>query len=132
MVVGDAHVFPGFLTPVLTPLSFQSHRILFLHASVEVRGENTPETEFASNRYRTHNYQVTSSTHTQQSHPDGPQRSRRINDSHCDRIYSCFTPCPLFRRWLCGKAISGLGRILCGVLVKNSRKEWIRSLAAAI
>ena len=33
MAVG-AHVFPGFLTPVLTQLSFQSHR-LFSHS----RGE---------------------------------------------------------------------------------------------
>ena len=37
MAVGDAHVFPGFLTPVLTQLSFQSHRLLFSHASAEVR-----------------------------------------------------------------------------------------------
>ena len=36
------HVFPGFLKPVLTQLSFQSHRLLFSHASAEVRGENTP------------------------------------------------------------------------------------------
>ena len=40
---GDAHVFPGFLTPVLTQLSFQSHQLLFSHASAEVRDENTPE-----------------------------------------------------------------------------------------
>ena len=39
MAVGDAHVFPGFLTPVQTQLSFQSHRLLFLQASAEVRGE---------------------------------------------------------------------------------------------
>ena len=37
MAVSDAHVFPGFLTPVLTQLSFQSHRLLFSHASS--RGE---------------------------------------------------------------------------------------------
>ena len=36
MAVGDAHVFPGFLTQ----FSFHSHRLLFLHAS-EVRGEYT-------------------------------------------------------------------------------------------
>ena len=36
MAVGDAHVFPGFLTPVLTQLSFQSHQLLFSHASAEV------------------------------------------------------------------------------------------------
>ena len=32
MAVGDAHVFPGFLTPVPTQISFQSHRLLFSHA----------------------------------------------------------------------------------------------------
>ena len=40
MAVGDAHVFPGFLIPVLTQLSFQSHKLLFSHASVEGSGEN--------------------------------------------------------------------------------------------
>ena len=53
MVVGDTHVFPGFLTPVLTQLSFQNHRLLFSHASAEVRGENTPERNFASTESRT-------------------------------------------------------------------------------
>ena len=43
MAVGDTHVFPGFLTPVLTQLSFQSHPLLFTHASAEVRSENMPE-----------------------------------------------------------------------------------------
>ena len=43
MAVGDAHVFPGFLTlTVLTQISFQSHRLLFSHALAEVKGENTP------------------------------------------------------------------------------------------
>ena len=45
MAVGDAHVFPGFLTPVLKQLSFQSHRLHFSHVSAEMNGENTPETE---------------------------------------------------------------------------------------
>ena len=43
MVVVDAHVFPGFLTPVLTQLSFQSQKLLSSHASAEVRGEHTPK-----------------------------------------------------------------------------------------
>ena len=50
MVVGDAHVFPGFLTPVLTQLSFQSHRLLFSYASTEVRGENKPEKKVRLNQ----------------------------------------------------------------------------------
>ena len=54
MAVGYAHVFPGFLTPVLTQLPFQSHGILFLHTSGEVRGENATERMFASIGYRTH------------------------------------------------------------------------------
>ena len=64
MAVGDEHVFPGFLTPVLTQLSFQIHRLLFSHASAEVRGENTPERKFASTGYRTHNHQVMKQSHT--------------------------------------------------------------------
>ena len=39
--VGDPHVFPGFLTPVLTQLSFRTTDT-FITAS-EVRGENTRE-----------------------------------------------------------------------------------------
>ena len=48
MAVGDAHVFPGFLTPVLTQIYFQSHRLLFSHASAEARGQHTPERNFAN------------------------------------------------------------------------------------
>ena len=62
MAVGDAPVFPGFLTPVLTQISFKSHRLLFAHASAEVRGENTPERNFASTGYETYNHQVMSPT----------------------------------------------------------------------
>ena len=52
MSARDAHVFPGFLTQVLTQLPFQSHRLLFSHASAEVRGENMPERKFALTGYR--------------------------------------------------------------------------------
>ena len=41
---------------------FQSHRLLFPHASAEVRGNNTPERNFASTRHQTHNHQVMSPT----------------------------------------------------------------------
>ena len=71
MAVGDAYVFPGFLTPVLTILFFQSHRLLFSHASAEVRGENTPERKVASTWDRTHNHQVMSPTRSPLSHPGG-------------------------------------------------------------
>ena len=39
MAVGDAHVFPDFLTPILTQLSFQSDQLLFSHASAEQCGQ---------------------------------------------------------------------------------------------
>ena len=71
MAVGDAHVFPGFLTLVLTQISFQSHRLLFSHASAEVRGENTPERNFVSTGSRTHNHQDMSPTRSPLSHPGG-------------------------------------------------------------
>ena len=71
MTIGDAHVFPGFLTPALTQLSFQSDRLLFSHTSAEVRGENTPERKFASTGSRTHNHQVMSPTRSPLSHPGG-------------------------------------------------------------
>ena len=71
MAVGDAYVFPGFLTPVLTLLFFQSHPLLFSHASAEVRGENTPERKVASTWDRTHNHQVMSPTRSPLSHPGG-------------------------------------------------------------
>ena len=84
MAVGDAHVFPGFLTPVLTQLSFQSHRLPFSHASAEVRGENTPERKFASTGDRTRNHKVRSPTRSPLSHPGG--KTKLLND---DRRYSC-------------------------------------------
>ena len=72
MAVGDApFFFPGFLKPVQSQLSFQSHRLLFSDASVEVRGKNTPERNFASTGSRTHNYQVMSPKRSSLSHPGG-------------------------------------------------------------
>ena len=62
MAVGDARLFPEFLTLVLTQISFQSHRLLLSHASAEVIGENTPERKLASNRSRTQNHKVVSPT----------------------------------------------------------------------
>ena len=58
----NAYVFPGFLTSVLTQLFFQSHRLLFSHASAEVIGENTPERKVASTGDQPHNHQVMSPT----------------------------------------------------------------------
>ena len=71
MAIGEAYVFPGFLTPALTQLSFQSHLLLFSHALAEVRGENTPERKSASTGSRTRNHQVMSPTRSPLSHPGG-------------------------------------------------------------
>ena len=70
MAVGDAYVFPGFLTPVLTQLFFPKPPTTFSHASAEVRGENMPERKVASTGDRTHNHQVMSPTRSPLSHPD--------------------------------------------------------------
>ena len=87
MAVGDAYVFPGFLTPVLTLLFFQSHRLLFSHASAEVRGENTPERKVASTWDRTHNHQVMSPTRSPLSHPGGSVWER-VNYFQIRQIYN--------------------------------------------
>ena len=67
MEVGDAHVFPAFLTPVLTQLSFQSHRPLFSHTSAEVRGENTSRKSLPQPGLEL----TTSPTRSPLSHPGG-------------------------------------------------------------
>ena len=76
MAVSDPQVFPGFLTPVLTQISFQSHQLLFSHASAEVRGENTPERKFASTRYKTHNHQIMSLTPSPLTHPGQAHKNK--------------------------------------------------------
>ena len=67
MAVGDAQLFPGFLTPVLTQLFFPKPPT-FSHASAEVRGENTLERKFTSTEDQTHNHQVMSLTRSPLSH----------------------------------------------------------------
>ena len=61
--------FLAFSHQYLHNFSFQSHRLLFSHASVEVaRGENTPERKFASTGYRIYNHQIMSPTRSPLSH----------------------------------------------------------------
>ena len=55
--------------------------------------------------------------------PARPKFFQRVGDNHCDRIHSSLTACLLFRRWLCGKAVSGLERILCASQVKRTREK---------
>ena len=71
MAVGDAYVFPGFLTPVLTQLFFPKPPTTFLTCFAEVRGENTPERKVASTGDRSHNHQVMSPTRSPLNHPGG-------------------------------------------------------------
>ena len=71
MAVGDAHVFPGFLTPVLTQLFFPKPATTFLTCFSRGERRNTPERKFASTGDRTHNRQVMSPTHSPLSHPGG-------------------------------------------------------------
>ena len=59
------------LLAIMAVGSFQSHQLLFSHASAEVRDENTPERKFASTEDRTHNHQVMSPTRSPLSHPGG-------------------------------------------------------------
>ena len=66
MAVGDIHVFPVFLTQVLIQLSFQTYRLLFSHASAEVRGEKMPERKFALNQSQIHNLDTLSTDTTEQ------------------------------------------------------------------
>ena len=79
MAVGDAYEFPGFLTPVLTQLFLPKPRLLFSHASAEVRGENTPERKVVSTWDRTHNHQVMNPTRSLLSHPGGAQTKTELS-----------------------------------------------------
>ena len=76
MAVGDAHVFPGFLIPVLTQLSFQSHQLLFSYASAELKGKNTPEGKFASTQDQTRPPGHESDTLTSEPSGWGPVKTR--------------------------------------------------------
>ena len=87
---GDTHDFPGFLTPVLTQLSFQSLRPPFSHASADVRGENTPKRKFASKGYRTHNHQVMNLTRSLLSHVGGSEAGRWANEGVGHRFIENF------------------------------------------
>ena len=93
MVVSNVQAFPGFLTPVLTQLFFQSHRSLFSYASAKVRGGNTSERKFASTGSRTHNRQVMSPTPSPLSHPGGAKQTLT-----CHKIEKAYTAAG-FKHW---------------------------------
>ena len=74
--------------------SFQSHRLLFSHASAEVRGENTPEGKFTGDR--THNHHVISLASSPPSHSGVSQNMQPgsvFTNSSIDRLMAwCLTP----------------------------------------
>ena len=86
MVVGDTHVFPGFLTPVLTQLFFPKPPTTFL--TCFCRGERrkyAKERKVALTRHQTHNHQVMSPIRSPQSHPGGAHpRLEQADKRSCD------------------------------------------------
>ena len=104
MVVGDAHVFLGFLTPVVTQLFFPKPLLSSL-ASAEVRGENSPERKIASTGGRTHNHQVMSPTRSPLSHPGGAQNLRLVQIETNNKINSSQT-----RNFVLGKIENKVGQ----------------------
>ena len=74
MAVGDAHAFPGFLTPVITTFLSKATDYFFSKASAEVRGENTPERQVASTGDSTHNNKVMNPTRSPLSYRAGQRR----------------------------------------------------------
>ena len=74
--------FLAFSHQYLHNFSFQSHRLLFSHASPEVRDENSQEKKFASTEDQTHNHQVMSPTHSPLSHPDEAGKGENADNQH--------------------------------------------------
>ena len=69
MAVGNAYMFPGFLTPVLTQLFFPKPPTTFLTCFCRGERQKYARKKSRLNWDRTHNHQVTSPTHTPLSHP---------------------------------------------------------------
>ena len=73
-------------------ISFQSHQLLFSHASAEVRGKNMPERKVASTADRTRNHQVMSLACSPLSHPGGTHFYTNPLASHA--LILTWTYCP--------------------------------------
>ena len=85
MVVSDAHVFPGFLTPVLKQLFFPKPPTTFL--TCFCRGERQ---KYAG---KNHNHQVMSLTHSPLSLPGGAKSFlKTFSEKEKIRITSIFFP----------------------------------------
>ena len=68
MAVGDAYVFPGFLTPVLTKLFFPKPPTTFRTCFCRGERRKYARKKIASTGNRTHNHQVISPTRSSLSH----------------------------------------------------------------
>ena len=77
MAVGDAHAFPGSLTPVLTQLFFPKPTTTFLTCFCRRERRKLARRKFASTGDRTHNHQVMSPTRSPQSQPGGARTRPR-------------------------------------------------------
>ena len=71
MAVGDAYVFPGFLTPVLTQLFFRKPLTTFLTCFCRGERQKCVGKKSHLNRDRTQNHQVMSPTCSPLSHRGG-------------------------------------------------------------
>ena len=71
MVVGDAYVFPGFLTPVLTQLFFPKPPTSFSHTLLQRWEAKIRRKEVTLIGDQTHNHQVMSLTRSSLSNPGG-------------------------------------------------------------
>ena len=71
MAVGDARLFPGFLTPVLTQLFFPKPPTTFLTCFSRGERRKYAGKKFRLNRVSTHNHQVISPTRSPLSQPGG-------------------------------------------------------------
>ena len=123
MAVGDAYVFPGFLSPVLTQLFFPKPPTTF--PTCFCRGERRKYAGKKSRLNRGSNSQPPG--HESDTLTIEPPRrgSYQRTGAQCYKyplqqdLFLSDT-CPLFQRLLCGKAASGSERILCGVLIKRT------------
>ena len=70
----------AFSHQYLHNFSFQSHRLLFSHASEEMRGKNKPERRVASTGDRTYNHKVITPTRSALSHPGWAKMDLNSND----------------------------------------------------
>ena len=123
MAVGDAYVFPGFLTPVLPQLFFPKPLTTFLTCFCI----GIPERKVASTGDRTRNHQVMSLSRSPLSHPSGGLKEvDPINLTFCmakkrfnsTQIYN--KECNIGIKWIRASII----RILCFLLKISIAFHW--------